>query len=180
VRTRENLRTMTTYKTARICLNGHLIGFDKDVVIVGRPGLSRHTEGDRFCRRCGNEAITKCPSCDGEIEGEPDVTWMAADAVRGYSIPAFCPACGKSFPWTERKLEAAREAIEQEESFTEEQKTALKTDVEDIAGNTPRAQNAARRTKAILLKVGGTVGSAVRDIVVEVASEATKRILLGR
>ena len=170
---------MTTFKTARICLNGHLIGSDEDVIVPGRPGLDLHTKGDQFCTRCGNETFTKCPSCNEKIEGEPAARWMAADAVLPYSIPSFCPKCGDPYPWTLRKLEAARELIELEQNLTEEQKTALKVDVDDIARDSPRAQGAAMRAKVILLKVGGGVGSALRDIVVDVASDVVKQILLG-
>jgi hypothetical protein len=93
-----------TYTVARICLDGHLIGFDRGVEVTGRSGLSHYREGDRFCVRCGNKAITNCLNCNRAIRGEPDVTWMAVDALPPYSIPAFCYGCGRPYPWTERRL----------------------------------------------------------------------------
>ena len=73
----------------------------------------------------------------------------------------------------------AKARIESEETLTLEQKTDLKTAVEEIGRDTPEARNAALRTKSILLKVGGTVGLAVRDVIVQVASETAKRIIFG-
>jgi hypothetical protein len=167
-----------TYKVARICLNGHLIGFDEGVEVTGRPGLGHYREGDRFCVRCGNKAITICPNCDMKIKGEPNVTWMAADALPPYSIPAFCYNCGEPYPWIQRRLEAAKEQIELEQSLSADDKAALKTDIEDIAHNSPRAENAAKRAKAIFQKIGSTVGSTLRDVFVNFASDVLKKILL--
>ena len=161
------------YKVARICLNGHLIGFCEAIDMLERR------EGDRFCEHCGNPAITTCPKCNKPIRGEPNVTWMAADALPPYSIPAFCRRCGKPYPWTQRRLEASKEQIELEQSLSSDDKAALKTDIEDIAHNNPRAENAAKRAKAILQKAGGAVGSTLRDVFVNVASEALKKILVG-
>jgi uncharacterized protein DUF2321 len=83
---------------------------------------------------------------------------MTASALPPYSIPAFCHECGEPYPWTQSKLEAAKEQIEMEQSLSVEDKVALTTDIEDIAHDSPRAGNAAKRVKAILQKVGGTAG----------------------
>jgi hypothetical protein len=63
-----------TYTIARICLNGHLIGFDKGTVVAGRTGLNQYFQGESFCEQCGNKAITTCPRCNTSIRGEADVT----------------------------------------------------------------------------------------------------------
>lgn len=143
----------------------------------GRPGLSHYREGDRFCARCGSKAITNCPHCNRRIRGEPDVTWMAADALPPYSIPAFCHACGKPYPWMMRIVEEVKEQIELEQSLSADDKATLKTDVEDIAHNSPCAESAAKRVKAILQKVGGVAGSTLREVFVNVASDTLKKIL---
>ena len=172
--------TYTVYTVARICLGGHLIGFDKGTVVAGRPGLNHYIQGESFCEQCGKKAITTCPSCNASIRGEANVTWMAADALPRYSIPAFCRGCGKPYPWTESRLQAAKEQIELEQSLSADDKAVLTTDIEDIAHNSPRAGVAAKRVKAILQKVGGAVGSALQDVFVSVASEVVKNVLLGR
>jgi hypothetical protein len=162
-----------TYKVASVCLNGHLIGFYEVIDIL------EDREGDRFCQRCGKQAITTCLHCNRHIRGEPSgITWMAADALPPYSIPAFCHACGKPYPWMIRMVEEVKEQIELEQSLSADDKAALTTDIEDIAHNSPRAENAAKRAKAIFQKVGGAVGSTLRDVFVSVASDFVKKILL--
>ena len=104
---------------------------------------------------------------------------MAADAVAPYELPSFCEACGKPYPWTERKLQAAKELIDREQSLAPHEKIALEADISDITHDAPRTQAAAIRIKGFLAKVPGVVGSALRDIVVDVASEAAKKIILG-
>lgn len=146
--------------------------------MTGRPGLGHYREGDQHCQRCGKKTITTCQHCQRKIKGEPNVTWMAADALPPYSIPAFCYSCGKPYPWTQSKLEAAKEQIEMEQSLSAEDKVALTTDIEDIAHDSQRAGSAAKRAKIILLKVGGTAGTMLRDVFVGVASDALKKVLM--
>jgi hypothetical protein len=159
---------------ARICMNGHLRDFKRAVTIPGRPGLDRPIErGEQgFCKRCGDPLIIECPDCRELIDGD-DIDYD------GNPLPAFCADCGKPYPWTRRKIEVARERIELEQGLTQQQKDELKTDIEDIAHNRPRAGNAVIRAKAILSKAGGTAGPAIREIIVSVASDAMKRVLLG-
>ena len=98
-------RAVTIYKTARICVNGHVLGFDTDETFDGHPGLDRHTEGDRFCHRCGSKAINKCPQCEQRIKGEQNVTSMAGDTIGPYTLPAFCGGCGNPYPWTQQRIQ---------------------------------------------------------------------------
>ena len=60
-----------------------------------------------------------------------------------------------------------------------DEKAALKTDIQDIAHDAPRTRAASIRIKNALATVPGALGSALRDIIVNVASEAAKKIILG-
>lgn len=104
---------------------------------------------------------------------------MAADAVPPYGVPSFCRSCGSPYPWTEQKLRAAKELLENAKPLAAEEKAAFDADINDIARDAPRTQAAAIRIKGLLAKIPGAVGSALRDIAVDVASEAAKKIILG-
>lgn len=166
---------MTNYDIARICPNGHLIGFE--LVDLGRPRLREF--GDNYCEKCGCKTITECPSCHTAIRGRPRISWMAADALTSYDVPAFCRACGKPYPWMEKKIAVTKERIEQLDELAEAEKAALTADLPDLIRDTARTEVAAMRFKKLAAKVGGGMASALRDIVVDVLSEAAKKIILG-
>ena len=164
---------MIEYDVPRICLNGHLVGFD--FVSPIRPGLNQ--KADPFCERCGQPAIVQCPACNSEITRH--TLTLASDAHRAHEVPSFCRRCGKPYPWTERRLQAARELIDLEQTLAPDEKAALKTDIQDIAHDAPRTRAASIRIKNALATVSGALGSALRDIIVNVASEAAKKTILG-
>lgn len=96
-----------------------------------------------------------------------------------YRAPAFCHNCGRAYPWTDSKIEVAKELIALAEKLGDAEKAALTADLPDLVRDTPRTQVAATRFKKLATKVGGGITSALRDIVVDVASEAAKKIILG-
>jgi hypothetical protein len=104
---------------------------------------------------------------------------MAADALTSYGVPAFCRACGSAYPWTESKIEAAKQLIELAEKLDDAEKATLTADLPDLVRDTPRTQVAATRFKRLAAKVGGGITSALRDIIVDIASEAAKKVILG-
>ena len=73
------------FHTAYICENGHAIS--------AKTGECPYT----FCPQCGARIISKCPACNAVIRGVVDDTWSFAF---NYTVPAYCPDCGKPFPWT--------------------------------------------------------------------------------
>ncbi|MBN9521155.1 DUF2321 domain-containing protein [bacterium] len=82
---------MKGYDTALICPNGHF---------ANRYKNSYPEQNTKHCSQCGEENISDCPACKKPIRG----------AYLGHALnsdhsppPAFCPHCGKAFPWTERK-----------------------------------------------------------------------------
>ncbi len=93
--------------------------------------------------------------------------------------PAFCSYCGKPFPWTQRSLEAGRELAREMEGLSNEERTALAGSLDDLLKDTPQTQVAAVRFKKLLAKAGKGAAGALRNIMVDVMSEAAKKTILG-
>jgi hypothetical protein len=131
-----------------------------------------------FCEDCGKPTIIKCPDCKTCIKG----SYRSPNAVvlANYEPPKFCYKCGKPFPWTKAKLDAARELVDFEDKLTTKEKELLKNSLADIIAENPKTEMAAIKFKHILAKVGQETAKALRDIAVEVASETAKKILLGQ
>jgi hypothetical protein len=154
------------YRTAQICLNGHTITTD-----VSNASASRH------CSLCGSSTITACSSCRSNIRGYyyiPGVIY--AD---NYSPPSFCHDCGSAYPWTEAKLQAARDLADELEGLDETEQDKIKRALDDIVRDTPRTELAVTRLKKLLFKARGLAVPAFRDISVNLATEAAKKLLLG-
>ncbi len=154
------------YDVAQICLNGHLI----NDLVLARPELNKN-----FCDKCGAATITTCQKCNAEIPGErlPVSGFLRTRIL----VPAFCSNCGTSYPWTEKGLEAARELIRELEGLSEDEKAILAKDLDDIITDTPKTKVAAVRWKKALSKVGKETAHALRDILVDIASETAKKAL---
>jgi hypothetical protein len=71
------------------------------------------------------------------------------------------------------------ELIELSDDIEASDKEILVADLPDLARETPRTQVAATRVRKSAAKLGGSVASALRDIAVDVASEAAKKIIVG-
>ena len=61
---------------------------------------------------------------------------------------------------------------------TDDEKSRLKSVIDDLAIDGPRTELAASRFKKLMLKAGQAVGSAFYKIAVDVASDAAKRPLI--
>jgi hypothetical protein len=96
-----------------------------------------------------------------------------------YSPPSFCTECGKPYPWTERRLAAARELADELEDVEPQDRERLKTAIDQVAAGGPLSEAAAVRVKKMLAGASTAVGRALWKITVDVASEAAKKILLG-
>jgi hypothetical protein len=155
------------YETAQVCINGH--------VITSAIESSRSSMQD-FCEDCGKPTIIKCSDCKTHIRG----SYRSQNAVliTEYIVPKFCYKCGRPFPWTKAKLDAVRELVEFEEKITTKEKELLKNSLDDIIAENPKTEMAAIKFKHIMAKVGQETAKALRDIIVDIASETAKKILL--
>lgn len=155
--------------TALVCLNGHVINHSFKKYPI---------HNKKFCPKCGEPTITNCLECKAEIAGA--IHYSNVIGAIDYNLPAFCSECGKPYPWTITRLKAAKElASELEELTLDEQKT-LEKSIDEIAKNNPQATVGATRIKKIMNKVGSATGETLQKIIVDIASETAKKILLGK
>jgi len=94
--------------------------------------------------------------------------------------PEYCADCGRPYPWTASKLDAARAMADELDGLTEAQRLTLKASIDDIAGETPTTQVAVVRVKKLISQVPSVAGEAIRKLVVDVASETAKKLLTGK
>ena len=159
---------MGYYTTAQICLNGHVITNN----LEESPEFT-----ERFCSTCGKPTITTCQSCRKRIRGSHH-----EQGVIGYwspELPMFCPECGKAYPWTESKLLALKETVELAEGLTLDEKAEMNKSLETIVTNGPGLQPAAIKYRNLAKKAGVAVADATKQIIVEIASEAVKKVVFG-
>jgi hypothetical protein len=97
----------------------------------------------------------------------------------GYEPPAYCYNCGVPLPWTERKVAAAVELLEASGELTASELTQFREDMTELTKDSPRVQVASLRFKKVMAKTGSAVASGVRDIVVDILSEAAKKAIWG-
>lgn len=159
---------MGVYRTAEICLNGHVSTSSADT----SPEL-RETD----CSKCGEPTITQCPNCQSSIRGYYNVPGVLS--LQKYNCPSFCHNCGKPFPWTERYLQAASELMELSGKLEGAELTQFKADLNSLVKDTLQAKVASFRVKTFMSKVGKEIASGVRDILVDIVSETAKKAIWG-
>lgn len=152
---------------AQVCLNGHALN-DRT---LANPDFNRP-----HCSRCGSPTITACPSCGTGIPGEYHVPGVAAIGFR-YHAPAFCGQCGAAFPWTEARLTAARELSKEVEHLSPREREELAEALPDLIRDVPMTPVAATRFRRLLTKAGGPALGMFRELLVDVMSEAAKKIV---
>lgn len=156
------------YDVAQICINGHL---------VNSSSHSMPQFNEKFCKKCGAETITQCPTCKENIRGyyySPGVVSLAEE-----SIPSFCHNCGKSYPWTESSLKAAQELADELTELSDEDKNLLKKSLPDLIRETPNTKVAETRFKKVMLKAKKESVDAMRSILVDIISETIKKSIFG-
>lgn len=157
------------YQAAQICLNGH--------VITETIKKKDDIKGE-FCEKCGKKTITNCQKCKKWIKGEfynPNVAFIGFE----FPVPNFCWSCGHPYPWTKSKIKALKELIDFENNLGEDEKMIMKKNINDIINETPRTKVASMKFKQGLAKTGKEIAKSVRDIIVDVASETAKKVILG-
>jgi len=153
---------------AQFCLNGHLVNSASTI----HPQLNQN-----FCHKCGAKTITTCQRCNNPIKGDDRNVAKHVPGNNTLEIPLFCMDCGAPFPWTESKLGAARELVYEVGGLTDQEKEIFYKSIEDIAQETPRIHVAVVRFQKYIAKTGAVIGGAIRDIVVDIASETAKKLL---
>jgi hypothetical protein len=131
----------------------------------------------KFCDKCGAPTITNCQNCDTPIRGGYHSDFIG---FFDYTPPSFCHDCGKPYPWTEAKLKAAQELTDLLEDLSPEEREILKKSFDDIVRDTPQTTVAATRFKKLVAKAGKVAAEQLRELVVDIASETAKKIILER
>ncbi|MDP4146091.1 MAG: DUF2321 domain-containing protein [Bacillota bacterium] len=159
---------MSYYHTAQICLNGHIITDSYD----SSPALSQ-----KFCDECGSETITQCPNCHSNIRGDYEVSGICYLGSTMQKAPSYCYNCGESYPWTREALSSIAELLLLESSLSDQELISLQSDLSSLLSDTPKTKLVATKLKLALTKTSSVVSSAIRDILVDIASEAAKKII---
>ena len=157
------------YDAAQICIKGHVITESS----VSRPELNQN-----FCDKCGAPTITNCQNCNAPIRGDYHVPGVLHVSLSPPKPSSFCHKCGKPYPWTEAKLKAAKELSDELDNLSPEERDILKKSLDDIVRDTPQTPVAATRFKKIAAKVGKVAAQQLRKLVVDIASETAKKIIL--
>ena len=158
---------MGYYDTAQVCRRGHVITGYHDKY----PQLRQ-----KFCDTCGEATITKCEVCGTAIRGgyHSDVPILGAS----YDTPPdYCHNCGKPYPWTELKLQAAQELIGELDGLDDADRKLLKQSLDDLMADGPKTEVASLRFKRIMKKVGKESYEAVKTVVTDLVSESIKKTL---
>lgn len=159
---------MGVYRMAEVCPNGHVSTSSADT----SPELR-----EKFCSSCGEPTMMNCPSCSSTIRGYYYVEGVFG--LGGYTPPAHCHNCGSAFPWTARKVDSAVELVEVGGGLDDAELAQLRTDLTELTKDSPKTQVASLRFKKAMSKAGSSVAQGVRDIVVDVLSEAAKKAIWG-
>ena len=153
---------MGQYKTAQVCVTGH--------VITGNTGWN---ETQDFCDKCGEKTITQCPACNASIRGHyevPGVFGVDSD----YSPPSFCHSCGATFPWTHAKIAAAIRIFEEFGNLSKAEQETISDDVRNLARDTAGAELSARRIRRIWERTGPLA----RNLLMELAGKTAAAQIL--
>jgi len=157
---------MGTYDTAQICINGHVITEYYNEFPQFRK---------KYCSDCGASTITSCQNCNTPIRGGYSESFTSSQSP----APSFCHNCGKPYPWVESKLKAARELSDETENLTDDERESLKKSLDDIIRDTPQTPLATTRFKKLAAKAGKVAADGLRDILIDIASEAAKKAIWG-
>jgi hypothetical protein len=149
------------YDTAQVCPNGHVTNERVETM----PQFNK-----AFCEKCGEKTLTTCPTCSASIRGD----YLDSYGSR-YTPPRHCNKCGHEFPWTERRIKAAIDLFVDEVGEGSEQGKEFEQSVRDLATDAPAAQVGANRIVRALKKLPAATASAIRDILVDIASETIKK-----
>jgi hypothetical protein len=151
---------------AQVCLNGHLI--------VG--SIKRYPQFCKaFCEECGTRTIDRCEKCSWPIAGPSPYGWMADSGP--FRPPKFCGECGNPFPWTATALASAKEYTDELDTLSADEKTSLKTTIDELTVDNPATPVAAERFKKFIAKVGPAAGSVLQSIITTIASQEAKKWL---
>lgn len=154
---------------ARICENGHVMSID--VALSSTQSL--------FCKECGKSTITHCTHCNKGIWGSPEpipgVFYLPKK--ENYKRPSFCDGCGNPYPWTEAKLNAAKELISIMDELNQDEQAKFIVNLPDIISDTPRTTVASTIIKKLLTKASSIGQEGFKQLFFDITIEGAKRMI---
>lgn len=160
----QSLAGMGEYDTAQICLNGHTVNS------TARAAQDRNEE---FCSQCGQKTLTACPACGAYIRG----LHRSDNNSFEFSFPHYCFKCGRSFPWTEKKMSALGELVGMIDGLTEAEKDNICSRLADIIADNPGTEAASIAIKKGLSKMERGDRLVVGEKILDLASENAKKMI---
>lgn len=159
------------FETALACANGHVI----TATLRAEPKKKAS-----FCSTCGEPTVSACSRCSKPLKG---AYWREelGYLLGGYRLPNYCDECGEPFEWTKRLISEATAAIRRSEQVSSADVEQFATDLPEIIKQSSKAVAATSRARSVLQRVGASTRQVVRDIFVQVVSNAvTSQIFGGR
>ena len=157
---------MGYYRTAQICEDGHTVN----------PNIEEYPEtNQKFCDKCGQSTITKCPSCQTSIRGEYVIEGIVN--CTPYEVPPFCYNCGNPYPSIQNSIDGMMELMELEASFNESEKQEMQKALLDISNDSSRTEIGVLKVKKMYKKISPTTKNIFTNIVVNIATEKAKQEL---
>lgn len=147
----------------------HLGGATRVPIDVDRAEADALEDILQDCTETELAAPLRIPG-DYHIEG-------GVGAIARYSRPSFCYQCGNPFPWTQARIAAAKDLAD-ELDLPETERETLKSTIDDLSSDTPRTEVGVLRFKTIIGMVKDGAADAMRSVIVDVASEAVKKMLM--
>lgn len=159
---------MGHYDAAQICVNGHVV----NVFFHTNPN-----NNSNHCSRCGSGTISACTHCKTPIRGQyvSDLPILPGRL----NSPAFCGHCGKPYPWTETRLQAARDLADELDELNPIEREKLKDTLNDLVQDGPKTELATIRFKKIAQKLRKVSVEAIKTVLTDIVSETAKKALFG-
>lgn len=151
-----------SYDVAQICLSGH---------VITHRAKACHYETKKFCTTCGEATITTCSNCNSSINGyNSNDSWSKMD-VKYYVRPNYCHECGSPYPWTENAMHQSLLVIEEDQNLTSDEITKMKQSITNLV----KGKESPSRFKSFLQMVTAGTAQTLRDILVNILSEAISK-----
>ena len=160
--------TQGSFEAAQICLNGHVI----NSMCRKYPELNK-----AHCSECGEKTITHCQSCNQLIKGRYELPSVVDFSP--FHKSAYCDSCGQPYPWTQRSQEAATELIEFSDALSQTEKDDFKNSIKDLIVQSPKTNLAVAKYKTYIKKAGTEITKGLKDVLVDIVSEAVKKSIWG-
>ena len=157
---------METYDTGLACTSGHNINDSA----TDFPQFNA-----TFCGKCGAPATDECAECHAKLRG----SYRGGFSTASWKPASFCHACGLPYPWTRQALESVRLLADEDEKLSDDDRKLLQLSLDDLIKDGPAATLAATRFKRVMARAGIGTASGVKEIMVNVVSEAVKKSIWG-